>query len=75
MFKPGGEVQVWDVVGGSCVQTIEKAHKSVIMGLIQWQVRPPCHGAGTSNYLRQCLRRHVSVSAWDKMPLSRGDRG
>ena len=30
--------QVWDVVGGTCVQTIENAHASVIMGLIQWQV-------------------------------------
>lgn len=33
----GGNIKVWDMGAGACVQTIEGAHDNVIMGLVNWQ--------------------------------------
>ena len=38
----GGPVvlaQVWDMSSGTCTQTISKAHSTVVMGLVSWEVR------------------------------------
>lgn len=32
-----GCIKVWDLMAGTCVQTIDNAHENVIMGLVQWQ--------------------------------------
>eukprot|EP00208_Stichococcus_sp_RCC1054_P002296 CAMPEP_0206138416 /NCGR_PEP_ID=MMETSP1473-20131121/3309_1 /ASSEMBLY_ACC=CAM_ASM_001109 /TAXON_ID=1461547 /ORGANISM="Stichococcus sp, Strain RCC1054" /LENGTH=420 /DNA_ID=CAMNT_0053531851 /DNA_START=427 /DNA_END=1689 /DNA_ORIENTATION=+ len=32
-----GCLKVWDVTSGACVQTLDRAHDNVIMGLVVWQ--------------------------------------
>ena len=36
-----GALKVWDMHTGGCVQTLPGAHAHVVMGLLQWEARPP----------------------------------
>ena len=36
-----GHLKVWDMASGACVQTLQKAHADLIMGLLAWEVRSP----------------------------------
>ena len=51
-------LQVWDMSSGQCVQSIQQAHRSVVMSLLAWEVCP-CN-AGKKEYRRASNDIHLS---------------